>query len=117
MFRLAGASGLCPAIGLGTLAATRHNDERGRTRHLAGHSAASFNSGGSTGTRQVTVVPVPGLEAIPLLAGAVVTVPLTDPSVLGTSIVVTSAQRLFVERLLGRGGDLSGRSGSFALSG
>jgi hypothetical protein len=44
-------------------------------------------------------------------------VPLTDPSVLGTSIVVTSAQRLFVERLLGRGGDLSGRSGSFALSG
>ena len=63
------------------------------------------------------LVPVPGLEAIPLPAGAVVTVPLTDPSVLGTSIVVTSAQRLFVERLLGRGGDLSGRSGSFALSG
>ncbi len=62
-------------------------------------------------------VPVPGLEAVPVTAGGVVTIPLTDPSALGVPVRVTSAQRLFVERLLGRGGSLSGRSGSFALSG
>ena len=62
-------------------------------------------------------VPVPGLEAVPLAAGGVVTVPLTDPSLLKAPLIITSKQRLFVERLLGRGGDLRGRTGSFALSG
>jgi hypothetical protein len=47
----------------------------------------------------------------------VVTVPLTDPSLLKAPLIITSKQRLFVERLLGRGGDLRGRTGSFALSG
>ena len=63
------------------------------------------------------LVPVPGLESIPLAAGAVITVPLTDPSVLGAPFVVESGSRIYVERLLPRGGELRGRSGSFLLAG
>ena len=63
------------------------------------------------------LVPVPGLESIPLAAGAVITVPLTDPSVLGAPFVVESGSRIYVERLLPRGAELRGRSGSFLLSG
>lgn len=63
------------------------------------------------------LVPVPGLEAVPLPAGAVIPISITDAAVLGQAFVVQSAQRLYVERLLPRGGDLRGRSGSFALSG
>lgn len=63
------------------------------------------------------LVPVPGLEAVPLLAGGVLTLPMTDPSVLGKPFVVESPQRIYVERLLPRGGELRGRSGSFALAG
>ncbi len=63
------------------------------------------------------LVPVPGLEAVPLAAGAIIALPLTDPSALGRPFVVESAQRIYVERSLPRGGDLSGRSGSFALAG
>jgi len=63
------------------------------------------------------MVPVAGLEAIPLPAGGVITIPLTDPNVLGRAFVVESSQRMYVERLLPRGGDLRGRSGSFALAG
>jgi len=63
------------------------------------------------------LVPVTGLEAVPLLAGGVITIPLTDPAVLGRPFVVQSSQRLYVERLLPRGDDLRGRSGSFALAG
>ena len=63
------------------------------------------------------LVPVTGLEAVPLPAGGVVTIPMTDPAVLGRPFVVQSTQRLYVERLLPRGGDLRGRSGSFALAG
>jgi Family of unknown function (DUF5719) len=62
-------------------------------------------------------VEVPGLEAVPLPAGGVIAIPLTDPSVLGAPFVVESPQRLYVERSLPRGDELRGRSGSFALAG
>jgi hypothetical protein len=60
---------------------------------------------------------VPGLEGIPLPAAGLITVPFTDPALLGRAFVVESAQRVFVERLLPRGGELRGRSGSFPLAG
>jgi hypothetical protein len=63
------------------------------------------------------LVPVPGLEAMPLGAGSVITIPITDPSALGVPFVITSEQSIFVERLLPRGADLRGRSGSYALAG
>lgn len=63
------------------------------------------------------LVPVPGLENLPLGAGSVITIPITDPSAFGVPFVVTSEQSLFVERLLPRGADLRGRSGSYALAG
>ena len=63
------------------------------------------------------LVPVPGLEQVPLGAGALMTVPFTDPSLLGRAFVVESGQRIFVERLLPRGPELQGRSGSFPLAG
>lgn len=63
------------------------------------------------------LVPVPGLEAVALGAGSVITIPINDPSALGVPFVVTSEQSIFVERLLPRGTDLRGRSGSYALAG
>lgn len=63
------------------------------------------------------LVPVAGLTDLPLAAGAVITVPFTDPSMLGRPFVVESDRRVYVERLLPRGGNLRGRSGSFALAG
>lgn len=63
------------------------------------------------------LVPVPGLENIPLPAAGLITVPFTDPSMLGKSFVVESGQRVFVERLLPRSAELRGRSGSFPLAG
>lgn len=62
-------------------------------------------------------VAVPGLEALPIGAGAIVTIPLTDPGVLGKSLVVESTQRVYVERRFARGGQDPGRTGSFALAG
>ena len=47
---------------------------------------------------------MPGLDAVPLPAGAVITLPIDDPSALGRAFVVQSPQRLYVERLLPRGG-------------
>lgn len=63
------------------------------------------------------LVPVPGLEAVPLPAAGLITLPFTDPSMLGRAFVVESGQRIFVERSLPRGDDLPGRSGSFPLAG
>jgi hypothetical protein len=62
-------------------------------------------------------VPVPGLDAVPLPAGAVLTLPINDPSAIGQAFIVESGQSIFVERLLPRGADREGRTGSFALSG
>lgn len=63
------------------------------------------------------LVPVPGLEALPLPGSGLITVPISDQSALGTPLVVESGQRIYVERLLARDPDLRGRSGSFALAG
>jgi hypothetical protein len=60
-------------------------------------------------------VAVPGLEAVPLPASAVIDVDLTDPSVFGQPLVIESTQRIYVERRLPRGHDQPGRSGSWAL--
>lgn len=62
-------------------------------------------------------VPVPGMEAINLPAGGVITIGVSDPTALGHPLIVESTQRIFVERLLPRDPDLRGRSGSFALPG
>ena len=59
--------------------------------------------------------PVPSLSEIPLGPGAIITIDLTDPDVLNQELIVSSTSRVFVERLLPRGGDLGGRSGSFLL--
>jgi hypothetical protein len=63
------------------------------------------------------LVPVPGLQDLPLKAAGLITVPITDASALGRPLVVESSQRIYVERLLARDPDLRGRSGSFALAG
>ena len=61
-------------------------------------------------------VPVPGLDAVPLPAGSVISIDLPEEAV-GRPFRVESGQRIFVERLLPRGEDLRGRSGSFPLAG
>jgi hypothetical protein len=64
------------------------------------------------------LVPVPGLEALPLAGAGLITVPITDPSALDRPLVIESGQRIYVERLLARDAEnLRGRSGSFALAG
>ncbi|MEA3186032.1 MAG: hypothetical protein QOC57_1004 [Ilumatobacteraceae bacterium] len=62
-------------------------------------------------------VPVPGMDAIALPAGRVITIGVSDQTALGHPLVVESTQRIFVERLLPRNPNLRGRSGSFALPG
>jgi hypothetical protein len=82
-----------------------------------------LNATGSEGTVTVKTlgaggeVPVPGMEAIALPAGGVITIGVTDPTALGHPLVVESTQRIFVERLLPRDPNLRGRAGSFALPG
>jgi hypothetical protein len=82
-----------------------------------------LNATGSEGTVTVKTlgsggeVPVPGMEAIDLPAGGVITIGVSDLTALGHPLVVESTQRIFVERLLPRDPDLRGRSGSFALPG
>jgi len=63
-------------------------------------------------------VAVPGLEDIPLPKADVTTIAIPDEAAaLGVPLVLESTQRIVVERLLPRGGDLRGRSGSLALPG
>ena len=82
-----------------------------------------LNATGSEGTVTIKTlgvggeVPVPGMEAINLPAGGVITIGVSDPTALGHPLVVEATQRIFVERLLPRDPDLRGRSGSFALPG
>ncbi len=60
-------------------------------------------------------VAIPSLTDISLGPGAVITVDLTAEDAIGQELILNSSNRVFVERLLPRGGDLSGRSGSWAL--
>ncbi|MFZ4719421.1 MAG: DUF5719 family protein [Ilumatobacteraceae bacterium] len=63
-------------------------------------------------------VPVPGLEKIPLPKSGVIDIAIPQAeAALGVPLVVESTQRIVVERLLPRGGDLRGRSGSLAMPG
>ncbi len=61
--------------------------------------------------------PVDGLADIPLAAGAVLTIDLESPEALGAELIVSSTNRIFVERLLPRGEGLEGRTASWALPG
>jgi hypothetical protein len=58
---------------------------------------------------------VPSLTDIPIGPGAILTIDLTADDVIGQELVVTSTNRMFVERSLLRGTSLSGRSGSWAV--
>lgn len=60
-------------------------------------------------------VAVPGMENLTIGKNSTVALTVTDPSALGRPLVVESSSRIYVERLLPRGTDLRGRSGSFAL--
>jgi Family of unknown function (DUF5719) len=81
------------------------------------------NLDGVDGTLKVSALaaggigPVPGLEEVSLPAGAVITIAITDPSAIGVPLIIESEQRMVVERLLARGPDLRGRSGSLAIPG
>ncbi len=63
-------------------------------------------------------VAVPGLENLPLPKAGVTTIAIPDnAAALGVPLIVESTQRIIVERLLPRGANLRGRSGSLALPG
>ena len=46
-----------------------------------------------------------GLTDIPIAAGAVTTIDLVDPDVLDRELIIDGTNRVFVERLLPRGGE------------
>jgi hypothetical protein len=58
---------------------------------------------------------IPSLTDIPLGPGAVITIDLTTDDALDQELIVNASNRVFIERSLSRGGNLSGRSGSWAL--
>jgi hypothetical protein len=58
---------------------------------------------------------IPSLTDIPLGPGAVITIDLTTDDALNQELIVNASNRVFIERSLLRGGNLSGRSGSWAL--
>ena len=59
--------------------------------------------------------PVPSLTDIPVGPGSVATIDLVADAVIGRELIITSTNRMFVERHLSRGGALPGRSASWAL--
>ena len=61
------------------------------------------------------VVTVPSLAEIPLGGGALVTIPLTDPAVIDSQLVIRSTSPVFVERSLPREPTTRGRSASWAV--
>ncbi len=58
---------------------------------------------------------VPSLTDVPLPSGSIITVDLVDPAVIGREVIIVASSRVFIERLLPRGNDLPGRSGSWLL--
>jgi hypothetical protein len=60
-------------------------------------------------------VPVAGMENVAVGKNQTIALTVTDPTALGRPWVVESSSRIYVERMLPRGGALRGRSGSFAL--
>ncbi len=80
-----------------------------------------YNVDNAEGTISVLAVgpagptPVESLTDLTIAPGAVRTIDLTDPAVLGRELIIETSNRVFVERSLPRGGQLSGRSGSWAL--
>jgi hypothetical protein len=59
--------------------------------------------------------PVASLTELPIGPGQIITIDLVDPDVLGRELIIQTTNRVFVERLLPRGDELAGRSGSWAL--
>ena len=60
-------------------------------------------------------VAIPSLTDVRLPAGAVMTIDLVAEDALDQELILNSSNRVFVERSFPRGGDLAGRSGSWAL--
>ena len=61
------------------------------------------------------VVTVPALAEVALPRSGLITIPLTDPAVLDSQLVVRSTSRVFVERSLPREPGAQGRSASWAV--
>jgi hypothetical protein len=59
--------------------------------------------------------PVPSLTDIPVDPGTVALIDLVADAVIGRELIITSTNRIFVERSLSRGSGLDGRSASWAL--
>ena len=63
-------------------------------------------------------VDIPGLEAVPVAAGSVVSISIPQvAAALGRPLIIVASQPIIVERSLPRGGELRGRSGSLAMPG
>jgi hypothetical protein len=90
-------------------------------REATADAIVVYNSEGvvSTVTVQAVtaggVVPVPGLEEVPLQPGELITMSLTDTVALDAQLVVRSTSRVFVERSLPREPGAQGRSASWAV--
>jgi hypothetical protein len=59
--------------------------------------------------------PIAALAAIPIGAGQIITIDLDSPDALNAELILTSTNRVFVERSFPRGHGLTGTSGSWAL--
>jgi hypothetical protein len=73
-------------------------------------TVSALNAGG--------VAPVPGLDSVTVPPnGGITTIDLIDPAAVGVPLIIDSTQPVFIERVFRRGGELAGRSGSYALPG